>query len=103
MQEYTIKWYAKGKWNSMSVRAEGIKNLRARIYKDYLMKGIDTVQVHQVQKYDDREHWIGTAFTSSDGVPMYQITNFINDKKPQMYRLSKTGALLDYDVYWRYI
>lgn len=102
MQEYTIKWYVKG-WNTMVVRAESIKNLRARIYKDLLMKGVDEVQVHQVQKYDGKEHWIGTAFLSYDKVPMYQITNFINDKKPQTYRLSKTGALLDYDRYWRYI
>lgn len=97
MITYHIRYYLHD-WKNTTIVASNINNLRIRLLKDYKMPckmGI-IVKVKKGKIDGNPIEEIG-RLSIIDGTPYWR-----NNKG--MYRVSvKSGRLLDYDKYWRYI
>ena len=99
MQTYYIKKY-NGKWTQDTMKAANIDNVRKRLYEEdrgELRFGI-TVKVKKGKAPGAPLNTVGTMYSFSGGGLGWKSRDY------NMHRVSKkTGALLDWDKYWRYV
>lgn len=103
MQTFYIQYWNGRTIVKESVKAETIESLRKRIVKDYdndLRRfGSNGVEVSKIQYRGGPLKTVGKVVYTDEG-----ILSWLTFPDAKRYRLSaKTGKLLDWDKYWRYV
>ena len=101
MVKYFIRYYPGQGWRNENITSSEINVLRKRLIKEYLPKS-PQISVYAVTKGMQKDGTyrkpLGMLWRAEGQI------YWRSENGSKVYRVSeKTGALLDYDKYWRYI